>query len=1036
MDKQTQLTLLRSLKSGNFNKQQQLQAIRALKSNADNSEVADLIGSTGFSSLGDQRTLRELVDERTGRDNQNFDYDTGADGRLRSLLSFGETSGDKEEILKKIVGEKGFIKDDQGRLALTPEGQKIRGMEVSDKNIIIDEKGFSFRDISDFAGIAPEAILGTIGSVVGGTAGSIVPFAGTMAGAAIGGGAGSAAGQAIEEAIETMLGVQTQTLGDVAGDVAFEGAIGAGASIIGDTVFRIGKSLMGAGKKAVGAVKSPTAELSQEGIERSLRLLDEDAIPSAERMGMPGLIAYGQKFSETITKDTTRAEANLNFALKKVNQFKEQFGLKSGFSPEDVGNRFIDVGTENFRKLQSAKNKAANNSIKAVDEAVNIIEKATINKYEINPQTVNSIIEAFENFKQVSNSKFNEVDDLLRSMGQMNLDNPILVNGQPISAVEAKNAKIINLKNLYATLDDMQEEVGTQAGRIELNIKGEPIGSRMRQEYVYAANALRDLDGAATFGQVASIRKGISDALFDPNLRYTTGRDLEPLKAALDDVLDSTTIDLVEGVGNQSQRAMMKEVSKARDRAMAHYREGLPRFEDLRKFDVIREIRETARTGGMYNVDQFYSSIVKTDSPELLKSVLRAVDDPEIVRSKLSQHFINRTLEKSGIEKGVAENFIGSKLYDEIVNLGSTGPILFGKNFKQIEKLAKSLSDNGIKKMSSSTQTAGLNKAYSNAVKDLSNKTDQELITSLKKLRDTSIDLNRSQSQRFLQQLKEGEFPNAEAAIELLTKPGKNITEVKEIKNFFKETPEVFQGIRESTIEEILKSVDDNIFKSQNTAGLFKKRLEQYNSRGALQELIGKDAKDALYQFADDLIFLGDVGSAGSVAAGNIAANPIRNAKTVIRGKVMSKLFANKQAMKKWLEARKKLKTPEEISNHVTSAINETVSKSPELNALFQGTRIFGEGIRQTTPRAIIQDIKDQTPTKRSTTPLPNVPEFNPNLFNLPAQQPTRTTPLSPIEKIRQSALQKRSLRDRAAQNPAVAASLLGGLGSASLLKS
>ena len=90
------------------------------------------------------------------------------------------------------------------------------------------------------------------------------------------------------------------------------------------------------------------------------------------------------------------------------------------------------------------------------------------------------------------------------------------------------------------------------------------------------------------------------------------------------------------------------------------------------------------------------------------------------------------------------------------------------------------------------------------------------------------------------------------------------------------------------------------------------------------------------------------------------------------------------------------------------------------------GTRKYLQGL--------LQDNRDK-PVKRSTTPLPKVPEFDTNIFNLPTQQPTRTTPLSPIEQIRQNALQKRSLRDRAAQNPAVAASLLGGLGSASLLK-
>ena len=47
--------------------------------------------------------------------------------------------------------------------------------------------------------------------------------------------------------------------------------------------------------------------------------------------------------------------------------------------------------------------------------------------------------------------------------------------------------------------------------------------------------------------------------------------------------------------------------------------------------------------------------------------------------------------------------------------------------------------------------------------------------------------------------------------------------------------------------------------------------------------------------------------------------------------------------------------------------------------------------------------------------------------------QPAKTAPLSPIEQIRQNAIAK-TIRQRAKENPAVAATLLGGLGSAGLL--
>ena len=98
--------------------------------------------------------------------------------------------------------------------------------------------------------------------------------------------------------------------------------------------------------------------------------------------------------------------------------------------------------------------------------------------------------------------------------------------------------------------------------------------------------------------------------------------------------------------------------------------------------------------------------------------------------------------------------------------------------------------------------------------------------------------------------------------------------------------------------------------------------------------------------------------------------------------------------------------------------------------------------IRQGGARALISDQDSRgTPPPlppRSRTSVPNVQPspINLNSPNIPEvrQQKTRSAPLSPIERIQQEAVRKMSLRDRARENPAVAASLLGGLGNADLL--
>ena len=97
---------------------------------------------------------------------EGFDYETGATGGLRALVSFGETEEEKEAILLKKVGKDGYTKDSKGRLALTPIGQEKVGMQPSDKNVVMEEKGFSARDFADMAGVVPETVGSTFVKVL------------------------------------------------------------------------------------------------------------------------------------------------------------------------------------------------------------------------------------------------------------------------------------------------------------------------------------------------------------------------------------------------------------------------------------------------------------------------------------------------------------------------------------------------------------------------------------------------------------------------------------------------------------------------------------------------------------------------------------------------------------------------------------------------------------------------------------------------------------------------------------------------------
>ena len=310
MDDRTKLNLYRGIKSGAFSDRQKLDAFRAIKSNAPNEEVSNLLSSLAFSSIRSGKDLKTLVDERQGRDRENFDYKTGADGRLRSLMSFGETESDREAILKSIVGEDGYVRDKGGQLALTPTGQKIRGMEPTDKNIVIEDEGFSMRDFSDFLGILPETAGSIAGAVIGGG-----PSFGL--GAVAGAGFGAAIGQGIEESLEQFLGVQTQDLSEVTKDLGKEFLIGASGEVIGAAVIGAGRRIIGGGKNLAGRVtgRGTAEELAEERLTRMQSMVDRNYVPSMEAMGAPRFLGYGQKFLENMGKISTRIDNNTKAAL-------------------------------------------------------------------------------------------------------------------------------------------------------------------------------------------------------------------------------------------------------------------------------------------------------------------------------------------------------------------------------------------------------------------------------------------------------------------------------------------------------------------------------------------------------------------------------------------------------------------------------------------------------------------------------------------------------------------------------------------------
>ena len=854
------------------------------------------------------------------RQNEKFDYETGADSGLRALLSFGETSGDREAILKKLVGEDGFTRDGEGRLALTEQGQRARGMQPVGKNLIIEDEGFSFGDIADLSGVLPE--------LVGGVAGAILGIPGGLIGSSAGAAAGAAAGQAVEEGIEKLLGVQTQTLSEVGKDVAVEAALAGTFELGGGLIFKAGKAIVsgaGSGAKRLGT----PGDVGEDALERGERLLTtktartEGALPSIERLGGPPMASYAAKFSENVLKNRDRHINNTTFALDVADELRAKFGSTS---LDDAAEAFDNVASAKYKALKRAEREASEASLKAVKESVDLLENSTMVGDDLNDEILTRIEDAFGRVQTTSAEKFSAIDQILESINLGELG-----TGQ--------TARIIPTDGIKSKLDD----VITESAGIEA----------LGQQTERAIRAIQALPENASFRQIALSRKAINDALFRENALFTRemSKEVEALRGALDDAIDGMNLtDIPRSKLNAKQKAGLKEASKLRTEAMNYYKDALRTFEDLERFSIIRSLRNMKREGRKFEVDQLQSRIVRDDSPKRLQQVIDALGDGgEEVRSALARSYLDDALTKTGISQFgdlTTGTFSGNKFLNQINALKGTGKVLFGDQWPEVQRLAETIALAGPDKMSS--------EIVENIVRINS---QSPLVDTLKQLNQAKVALAEAESSRTLKQLAENNL-TPEQAVRDITKPNANSSEVRKIIKFFDGDQESLQSLRGLVVEDLLSRVDGDVFTSTKAANELLNTIQKSRKQSVvLNELLGKEGADAFEEFAKDLQYLGDVSAEGSVGAYTYTANAISKYKDIAKFKVISFLASNREALQTLVKTQKNKKAGvDAASDRVDTVTSSALAKLGALDTAGKVTRQLQNQFTQLAVRSVIDE--------------------------------------------------------------------------------
>jgi len=1010
MTPQEQLQKFRSNQQENLTPQEQLKKFRSSQPKS--------------SSIGTSRakSFEDLMSSGGGKDEQMFDYKTGAKGGLRAKLSFMETPEEKENFLLQRVGASGFTKDAQGRLALTPEGQTKEGMKPIGKNLVIEEEGFTLRDISDLAGLAPE----TIGSVIGGIIGSPTLFGGA-AGAAIGAGLG----QTAEEGIEKLLGLQKQSGLEVAKDVGKEAALAGTIDLITMGTFKAGRALIqGAGKGAnatARALGQGERDLGKAQAEQGLRILDEGGMPSYEAAGMGAAISRTSQIAEAIAGKEKRAIQNVQFALGKKAELLKKAGIMDvdgnmidGASVDDLARIISDAAPSKATQLQKSLDDAQNAHMKAIDDTISILTKSTKEGTDIDDAVLDVLMYNYDEFAKGANVNYKAVDDKLAEItGDVN------VNGKTVR-VEGGELPIFNITALKTRFDDV------------IDSKYGGAASTAPDEFTAIGAQINDLvnkgakKGSTTFNGLRALRKNIQDTLFDPRLSIgdtTPRRLLVGLRGTVDDMLKGDI--RLTGVGAGNAPKMRKAMSLLQDANKA-YRAEMRMFSRLENLGIVRNIGDPG-VNVKLEVGRNYDKIIQ--SPARIEAALTAAkNQKEIVRQDLAKRYLDEALLDSNKDFSDPTKFNGVQFYGKIkrINKDKTGKLLFGSEWEQVQNLAKSLAYGGVKKIDDATLQ-----------RIVAQNPDASIVQTLRSVRDAQVGLAESSKSSILKKLNSGDLDAEEAAAAMIN-PTITKSQMNRVMNFFDESPEAQETIRRTIVNDILGSVDPDIFINEKAAYSLRNSLESYKPE-MLNKVLGEQAVKDIKQLSDDLIFLRDTGKrgAGSLAADAIRTgqftNPMVNLPKAGRFRVLNYMLNNPNVMRRALEVKAGKTTPEAAAQALTQAVSESVTGSDVAlqqgaesmvknigRKLEQGNRIKG-AIRQGGARALFADQESRgTPPpspKKSRTSVPNV---------LP---PVTADDLQVTRKVDPRYAQKRgSLREKAKSNPYIASTLLGGLGSAGLL--
>ena len=810
----------------------------------------------------------------------------------------------------------------------------------------------------------------TIGGAVTGAIAGQAAIPIPIVGATIGAALGGGGGKALEEGIESFQGVQAQEGSEVGKDILKEAAI-AGA---GEGIF----GLLGKTYRIIRGTDRVGKGVPEERVADILAADKRGYKPSASALGVPSLVARQQALSEKAIGTSKRLRDNHENIMSDLARYREGLTEPSVEGTASVLGKAAKTGTT---KLKGEVRKTEKALIKHMDDIAVQLGKASDQDLAIDE-------DLFKIFEDSYRAFDGQVDDAFENISRA-MDDTI------------GNAKIFNTKGMA---DDAKLE-------IEKYVAAQPgTNSAAARD---ALQKIIDLGDEASFSQLYIARKSLRDAEFRRMTSDTVESVSDKFMPQVDNLLGSKSIDAILGkrgvtrAGKQftkEQRTTLRQASKDLNDARKMYKEGNQKFEAVSEAISKRDLINKIKNNAPINESNLAKNLVKANNPKLLSDAEKAVNKFKgegafsPIKERIASEWLRNAMSKSlDVKNG---KWSGAKFKDKIDGLGSTANELFGQNAAEIKKLAEQMN------------VLSLRNVDEDLIKNfIETGADDAAVGLLRKLSKELDELSVFTQNQVMRKLNKGTLTPTEAA-EYLASGSVRAEDVKALKSYFANSAEDMSTIQSYYMDSLVGDFEKTFLTDKTQFTKLGSKFAKDEAK--IKEIFGDEMGKDMLEFGRIMKLLGESAPGGDLVAANIAASPLENLGVIARLSVIGSLFSSGPFYKMFLKKYKNTvkgadaKTRGQVAGEIISdAIKSTMAQTTA-----QSTN---EALSSASDQATSL-IQSELKPKPKATPVPQV---------LP---PVVTSQPKPSES------RLPTVRQRAKENPAVAATLLGGLGSAGLL--